>query len=450
NTGADGWNPTRALNVILRACEAVAFAHSKKVVHRDLKPGNIMVGRFGEVYVMDWGLARVLGREETKDIRLRTPGPRSATFDSARRHTVPDTPEDALLTMDGDVVGTPAYMPPEQAAGHLEELGPRSDVYAAGAILYHLLAGHIPYVPPGAQVSNRTVLGLVLNGPPPQLAHEAPAAPPALLAICEKAMARNPAARYESMLDLGADLRAFLEDHVVRAYRTGPLAELRAWVRRNRGITWTLSAAALLVVVLLWSYRSVIAERELAVARKSEFEQLAGGVLLEKAVEKEKRLYPTSPHMIAPMEQWLAEDADQVLMLRPKIEATLAKLRARALRRAQENSDRRDEDLAAAKPGLPSRGTLQFEEPSQQALFDTLTGLLQRMVAFEAKERADVEDCLAWARRVEALTLHHPRARISWEDARKSITAADRVWRRSCTAISRSTSNRRWASCRSG
>jgi serine/threonine protein kinase len=71
-TGHDGWNQVRALNVLLRVCEAVAFAHSKQVIHRDLKPANVMVGRFGEVVVMDWGLARVLGREDKHDLRLRS------------------------------------------------------------------------------------------------------------------------------------------------------------------------------------------------------------------------------------------------------------------------------------------------------------------------------------------------------------------------------------------
>ncbi|MHC5209558.1 MAG: serine/threonine-protein kinase, partial [Planctomycetota bacterium] len=89
--GAEGWSQTRALNVLLKACEALAYAHSKGVVHRDLKPSNIMVGRFGEVYVMDWGLARVLGHEDRKDIRLRS-------------ETVPESSE-AVRSLRRDAVG---------------------------------------------------------------------------------------------------------------------------------------------------------------------------------------------------------------------------------------------------------------------------------------------------------------------------------------------------------
>ena len=120
----EGWTRARLLDALARVCETVAFAHSRGVVHRDLKPTNVMIGEFGEVYVLDWGLARDLERAE----RL---GGGGAELESA----------DSGLTLSGDVVGTPAYMSPEQAEGRVEEVGPATDVYAAGAMLYHLLAG---------------------------------------------------------------------------------------------------------------------------------------------------------------------------------------------------------------------------------------------------------------------------------------------------------------------
>jgi len=229
--GEDGWTRTRALNVVLRTCEAMSFAHSKGVIHRDLKPSNVRVGRFGEVYVLDWGLAKMHGREDSHDLRLRS------SVDEL------DPGESALLTMDGTVMGTPAYMPPEQAQGNMGDLGPHSDVYSMGAILYELLAGRAPYA--GVGRSSHAVLRALLSGPPRSADEFGTGIPVELLAICERAMAREPSERYSDTRELAEDLRAFLEQRVVSAYETGALAELRKWVQRNRG----LSAALLGVVV---------------------------------------------------------------------------------------------------------------------------------------------------------------------------------------------------------
>ncbi len=130
----EDWTQTRALGVIQKVCEAMSYAHAKGVIHRDLKPANVMVGRFGEVYVMDWGLAKILGRDEAGQGRV----------ESERRAARELDPGSSMHTLQGDVLGTPAYMPPEQALGRIDEIGPPSDVYAVGAMLYHLLAGHQP------------------------------------------------------------------------------------------------------------------------------------------------------------------------------------------------------------------------------------------------------------------------------------------------------------------
>ncbi len=221
------WSLPRALGVILRVCEAVAFAHSRGVIHRDLKPGNVMVGMFGETYVVDWGLARV---------------------SDASPHAIGSEPGDldARRTLAGDVIGTPAYMAPEQARGEVDAIGASADVYAIGAMLYHLLTRAMPYAgtsPKGA--TSREVLAAVREGPPVPIAAVRRNVAPELIAICERAMARRSQDRYPTVAALGDDLRAFLELRVVRAYETGAWAELRKWIRRNRALAATALFAGL-------------------------------------------------------------------------------------------------------------------------------------------------------------------------------------------------------------
>jgi serine/threonine protein kinase len=248
--GEGGWSQVRAIGVLLKVCEAMTYAHSKGVIHRDLKPSNIMVGRFGEVYVMDWGLARLKGQVDRHDLRLRP----ASTVESEELQTergsarmVSKHPgDDELATMDGDVVGTPAYMSPEQARGRADLLDERSDVYSVGAILYQLISGEVPFVASGSRPSGRTILARVLDGPPRSLESFGRIAPSELIAICSKALARDRMARYGSMRELAEDLRAYLESRVVHAYETGAWAETRKWLRRN----WAVASAAALVLVL--------------------------------------------------------------------------------------------------------------------------------------------------------------------------------------------------------
>jgi len=245
--GRDGWTVRRALGILIKVCEAMAFAHSKGVLHRDLKPANIMVGRFGETYVMDWGLAKVIGRQRAHDTRERAKvGSSMSLVRTDRREEASCDPDSPLVTLDGDVVGTPAYMAPEQARGSHEDLGPQADVYAVGSMLYHLLAGRIPYEQEGVRMSPHTVLNRVIDGPPPPVEEVNPSIDAELAAICAKAMERDPDQRYPGMLELAEDLRNFLEGHVVHAYEQGAWAEFRKWVTRNRGFASVLAACVVL------------------------------------------------------------------------------------------------------------------------------------------------------------------------------------------------------------
>jgi WD40 repeat protein/serine/threonine protein kinase len=269
-TGEGGWTLPRALGVFVKICEAMAFAHSKGVVHRDLKPTNVMVGRFGEAYVMDWGLARVRGREDSHDLRPRVAKASSVSVvRTDRRDDLEADPNSPVITMDGDVVGTPAYMSPEQASGLREKIGPRSDVYCVGAMLYHLLGGQMPYVPPGEKVSPYTVLNAVRNGPPTPLRRIARHTPPELVAITEKAMAREQEERYADMRPLAEDLRAYLEGRVVSAFESGRLARIRKWVGRNKA----LAAASALSLLLAFGGLSTILGLEVRARREAERRQ---------------------------------------------------------------------------------------------------------------------------------------------------------------------------------
>jgi len=328
--GAEGWNETRALGVVLKTCEAMAYAHAKGVIHRDLKPGNIMVGNFGEVYVMDWGLARVLGREDKHDLRLATEAEPLSSIQSVRREVREEAPDSPIFTMDGDIVGTPSYMPPEQARGEVDRLSPRSDVYSIGATLYHLLARQMPFLPPGAHVNGRMVLMRLIEGPPVALARLRPDLPSELVAIVEKAMARDPAQRYPDTLALAEDLRAYLEHRVVRAYQTGAVAELSKWIERNRGLA-AAGALAFLLLVAGLSASLVLrsrAERNAADAlqnaaradaaagaaekRADEVLKLSALQELDDLVADADRLWPAVPEHIAGYEAWLAR-ADKIL-----------------------------------------------------------------------------------------------------------------------------------------
>jgi serine/threonine protein kinase/Flp pilus assembly protein TadD len=213
-------------------CNAVAYAHSRGVLHRDLKPANVMLGPFGETLVIDWGLARTSGGTDT------------ATVGSA---IVPGLHGDSGdLTQDGSVVGTPAFMSPEQALGRIAEVGPSSDVYSLGAILFALLTGKPAF--PGNAMEVLANVRLGRFAPPRQVDRAVPAA---LEAICLKAMALQPRERYASAKDLAADVEHWMADEPVTAYREPLTERLRRWSRRHRTAVSSLGVLLLTVTVAL-------------------------------------------------------------------------------------------------------------------------------------------------------------------------------------------------------
>jgi len=205
----DAWwagTPSRPVHLRLfqKICDAVEFANARGIVHRDLKPENVMVGPFGEALVMDWGVAKVRDASEAG----------------------------------GAVVGTPAYMAPEQARGDVQGIDARTDVYALGAILYYLLSGRPPY----DASTGASVLEVISRRPPRPLREVDPAIPRPLQAICSRAMAREPRERYATAREISEDIDRFLDRLPVRAHRETPLERASRFVDRNRVLVYLVAA----------------------------------------------------------------------------------------------------------------------------------------------------------------------------------------------------------------
>ena len=223
---------------LLAACDAAGFAHARGVIHRDIKPGNILVGPFGETLLIDWGLAREIGEQDA--------GEASGA-------------DDTSLTRAGTIAGTPGFMAPEQARG--EVVDARADVFARGATLFRVLAGRSPY----GSASATQIIDDVGKGRAPDWSLVPRGVPADLRAILMKSMAVEPRDRYADAAVLSGDLRRFVTGNLVGAYRYGRLEQLRRFVRRNRGAVATAGIAVLAASAIgVVSIRRIVTERELA------------------------------------------------------------------------------------------------------------------------------------------------------------------------------------------
>lgn len=220
----------RTARLVMDLAGAIHYAHQHGVIHRDIKPANIMLDAHGDPLIMDFGLARLEAAQ-------------------------------SKLTHDGTVLGTPAYMPPEQAAGQMELVGPASDQYSLGVVLYELLCGCTPFSGPPS-----LVISLVINQEPDSPRKENPAIPKDLETICLKAIAKKPEHRYASCQELAEDLRRWLSGEPITARRVSPAERFVRWCRRNPVLASAISAAflAISVGVLGVGWQWLRAERERA------------------------------------------------------------------------------------------------------------------------------------------------------------------------------------------
>jgi serine/threonine protein kinase len=225
----------KLLRAFLSVCEAIGYAHSRGVLHRDIKPANIRVGDYGEVLVLDWGLAKIIDSEP-------------ATGESVSDSAIPVNDADhATATGSGQIKGTPAYMSPEQASGDVGRVGLASDIYGLGATLYKLLVGRAPF---GGELLSE-VLRRVRQGEFIAPRHLNASIPRGLEAICLKAMQKEPAERYPTALAVAEDLEHWLADEPVSAWREPLLTRARRWLRRHRTVVAATTTAMVVTIGLL-------------------------------------------------------------------------------------------------------------------------------------------------------------------------------------------------------
>ncbi len=227
----------KLLDAFIDTCNAVAYAHSKGVVNRDLKPANIMIGDFGETVVLDWGLARKM-EEEIERAPRKTRAPRVPGAPEAR------SGDTTRLTMDGDIMGTPQYMAPEQARGEIERVDEKSDIYALGAMLYEIVTGK----PPFNGETSIDILRAVIERSAPPVESVEPFAPRELGAVAAAAMEKDRAARLDSARTLAAEVKAWREGRPMTLYRHSAAEQLRRFARHNRALTTALAGALLILV----------------------------------------------------------------------------------------------------------------------------------------------------------------------------------------------------------
>ena len=252
------------LNAFVNICHAMGHAHSHKVVHRDLKPENVVIDSFGQVIVIDWGLAKVLDDTSVESFAQSM------------------SKGDGNRTGEGQVLGTPLFMAPEQAAGRLDEIDTRTDIYGLGAILFAIITGYAPHEQTqrsavDSGVGARGMISVIASGEAPNAKDHNPSVDPALSAICSKAMARRRYARYQNATEFGEEIQRWMAGESISAYKETAFQQMRRWISGHQGLSQALAALVMIVLVALTTF-GMAARQNFLDIRQSKFTRMEGDV----------------------------------------------------------------------------------------------------------------------------------------------------------------------------
>ena len=400
------------LSIFEAICQTMAYAHARGVVHRDLKPANIMIGSFGEVQVVDWGMGKVLPSGGVADERLAVERPPEVSVIETVRSGDPGT-----RSRMGSVMGTPAYMPPEQATGQVDRMDARSDVFALGAILCEILTGKPPYV--GGQDELLGIAAMAKLGD----AHErlqGCGAEADLVELTIRCLMPERTARPGSARVVAAAIHQHLASAEARIHDSRvEAAEARvraASLKRTQrlGIALT-SVIAGGLAASLWFWRDAAVQRGLAETNLANFNRLSHASRLETARSRERALYPARPDRAQAMRDWLENDAAGLQQAVPELQATFATLMAETLPQTEVERDRdiathpRAAELSrlegkrsavrraqAVRDGAPAPEPFVLDESTRSKMLIELHGLARPLVD---------PDRRAFGREVEGLAL---------------------------------------------
>ena len=273
----------RLLSSFISLCNAIAYAHSHGIIHRDIKPANVMLGQFGETVVLDWGLAKL---RDARDVHVEDIREALESLELEGDNPLP-------MTAYGRALGTPHYMPPEQAGGQIDSIDERSDVYSLGAVLYEILTGTTPH----SGKNTRDIIEKVLHAQPTPVLAATPDAPPQLAVICEKALQRDSAKRYQTAAGLADDVERFIQGSLVSAYRYSLGQILAHYYSRHRALVNTAAACLLLLAIMgTVSYASILQARNREHAQRLAAEAAQASEARARGVA-ERKTYQTQIHL---------------------------------------------------------------------------------------------------------------------------------------------------------